>query len=295
MSKRALGKGIDSLFQVTSGVDGSAPADGLKLVEISRIFPNPGQPRKEFSEETLKELADSIREKGVLQPILVEGRDNGSYVIIAGERRWRAAGIAGLAKVPVIVRKFSEQEMLEIALIENIQREDLTPIEEAKAFKNIMETAVLGQEELAVRLGINRSTLANSLRLLKLPEDMQEGINRKDISAGHARAILSVINPADQRILYNRIVSGGLSVREAEAMAADLNKGVRSLGATTPEKTPKQKTPEIKDMEQRLLDILGTKVKIKGTGKKGSIEIAYFSMDDLDRLFDILSGGTNRQ
>jgi ParB family chromosome partitioning protein len=294
VSKRALGKGIDSLFHVTPGESDSPPTDGLKLVEISRIRPNPGQPRKEFTEEALKELADSIREKGVLQPILVEGQNEGSYVIIAGERRWRAAGIAGLAKVPVIVRKFSEQEKLEIALIENIQREDLTPIEEAKAFKNIMETAVLGQEELAVRLGINRSTLANALRLLKLPEDMQDGINKRDISPGHARAILSVINPADQRILYNRIVADGLSVRETEAMAADLNRGVRSLKAAGPEKNPKQKTPEIKDMEQRLLDILGTKVKIKGTGKKGSIEIAYFSMDDLERLYDILSAGTNR-
>jgi ParB family chromosome partitioning protein len=278
---------------VTPAEDGQSLSDGLRQVEISRIVPNPGQPRKEFSEEALKELADSIREKGVLQPILVEGRDDGSYVIIAGERRWRAAKTAGLSKVPVIVRKFSEQEKLEIALIENIQREDLTPIEEAKAFKNIMETAVLGQEELAARLGINRSTLANSLRLLKLPEDMQEGINKKDISPGHARAILSVINPADQRILYNRTVAGGLSVRETEAMAADLNKGVRSAGCT-PDRTPKQKTPEIKEMEQRLLDILGTKVRIKGSGKKGSIEIAYFSLDDLERLYEILSAGTKR-
>ena len=286
MSKRALGKGIDALFGADA-VSADIEADGLRRVPVSRISANPNQPRKEFSDETLRELADSIREKGVLQPILVEEQSGGTYLIIAGERRWRAAGLAGLSDVPVIVRSFSEQEKLEIALIENIQREDLTPIEEARAYRSLMDASSLGQEELSARLGKNRSTVANSLRLLKLPEDMQDSLNRRELTPGHARAILSVINPADMRILFNRIVDKGLSVREAEAMAADLNRGVRASGGGE-KHYPKQKAPELREMEQQLLDILGTRVSISGNGKKGSIEISYFSMEDLDRLYEIL-------
>lgn len=293
MSKRALGKGIDALFQGALPEDVSVGMEGFRKVAVSRISANPRQPRKEFQEEALRELAESIREKGVLQPILVEEQGESSYLIIAGERRWRAAKLAGLPEVPVIVRKFSEQEKLEIALVENIQREDLTPIEEAKAYKSLMDTAGLGQEELSSRLGKNRSTVANALRLLKLPEDMQEALNKREITSGHARAVLSVINPADQRILFNRIMANGLSVREAEAMAADLNKGVRASGDTE-NRPPKQKPPELQEMEQRLLDLLGTRVQIKGTGRKGSIEISYFSMDDLDRLYEILTKSAGR-
>lgn len=296
MSKRALGKGIDALF---GGGDLGDPqteqelpadlAQGLQHLPLSRIHPNPDQPRKDFPEDSLRELAQSIRQKGILQPILVEEREDGSYLLIAGERRWRAAGMAGLAEVPVIVRQFSDQEKLEIALIENIQREDLSPIEEAKAYKGLLEASAMGQEELASRLGKNRSTLANALRLLKLPEDMQEALETREISPGHARAILSVLNPADMRILFNRIRDKGLSVREAEAMAANLNKGIRS--ALPEEKDyPKQKAPELREMEEKLLDRLGTKVRIKGTGKKGSIEISYYSMEDLERVYEILRG-----
>ncbi len=290
MSKRALGKGIDALFGASDKNDApaAAEADGLRHVPVSRIAPNPNQPRKEFSDETLTELADSIREKGILQPILVEESGDGSYTLIAGERRWRAAGKAGLRDVPVIVRKFSDQEKREIALIENIQREDLTPIEEAKAYKGLMDASALGQEELSARLGKNRSTVANALRLLKLPEDMQESLSRREITPGHARAILSVVNPADMRILFRRIVDRGLSVREAEAMAANLNKGARAA-APAEKDYPKQKAPELREMEQKLLDLLGTKVAIKGNGKKGSIEISYFSMEDLNRVYEILT------
>jgi len=281
VSKRALGKGIEALFQ-TQAEETEGGAAGITTVPISSISPTPDQPRKEFSE--------SVQEKGVLQPILVENRDDGSFLILAGERRWRAAKLAGLEEIPVIVRSFSEQEKLEIALIENIQREDLTPIEEAQAYKRLMEASAQSQEELSARLGKNRSTVANSLRLLKLPEDMQQALNKREISPGHARAILAVINPADQRILFNRIMAGGLSVREAEALSADLNKGIRASGDKS-EKMPKQKMPELQDMEQKLLDVLGTKVRIKGTGRKGSVEISYFSMDDLERLYSLLIGG----
>jgi ParB family chromosome partitioning protein len=286
-----LGKGIDALFDELAGAGkagAAGPAEGLRQVPRESIVPNPKQPRKEFAPESLQELADSIKEKGILSPILVEEQAEGSYIIIAGERRWRAAELAGLREIPVIIRSYSEQEKLEIALIENIQRDDLTPIEEARAYKELMESASLGQEELAGRLGKNRSTIANALRLLKLPSEMQDALNRKELTSGHARAILSVVNPADMRILFQRIVGKGLSVREAEAVAADFNKGLRGSAPAKAETYPAQKQPELRDMEQKLLDILGTKVRITGNGKKGGIEISYFSPEDLDRLYDIL-------
>jgi ParB family chromosome partitioning protein len=292
-----LGKGIEALLGVAEAGDSeglSVPAaEGLRQVPRDRVAPNPNQPRKEFAEESLKELADSIKEKGILQPLLVE-ESGGTYTIIAGERRWRAAGLAGLKDVPVIiVRAHSDREKLEIALIENIQRDDLTPVEEARAYKELMSASGLGQEELAAKLGKPRSTIANALRLLKLPAAMQEAVSKRgEMSPGHARAILSVVNPADMQILFQRITGKGLSVREAEAMADDLNKGSRAAPAPVkPETYPKQKQPELRDMEEKLLDILGTRVRITGSGKKGNIEISYLSMDDLNRLYEIL---TNR-
>ncbi len=289
MSKRALGKGIDALFQSFTEEGKAEPlSQGYEVLEVSRLVPNPHQPRKEFKQETLEELAVSIRAKGVLQPLLVEPRDDGSYTIVAGERRYRAAMLAGLKKVPVIIRTFTEQERLEIALIENLQREDLTPIEEAKAYRTLMETSGLSQEELAERIGKNRSTIANTLRLLKLPEDMQDAIHTGSISPGHARAILSIVNPADMRILFNRILAKGLSVREAETMAAELNKGSRAAEPEKESSYPRQRHLELQEMEQRLLNVLGTKVRIRGNGKRGTIEIAYFSTEDLERIIEIL-------
>lgn len=291
MSKRVLGKGIDALFQSLSEEKKEEELSfdsGYEMMDISRLFPNPNQPRKEFRTEALEELAASIRAKGVLQPLLVEPRGDGTYCIVAGERRYRAALLADLKQVPTIVRSFSEQEKLEIALIENLQREDLTPIEEAKAYKSLMETAGLSQEELSSRIGKNRSTIANSLRLLKLPEDMQEAVNKGELTPGHARAILSVLNPSDMRILFQRIVSKGLSVREAEAMASNLNKGARGSVSSEEDRFPKQRPIELQEMEQRLLNVLGTKVQIRGNGKRGTIEISYFSTEDLERLIEIL-------
>ena len=291
MSKRVLGKGIDALFQSLSEEKKEEELSfdsGYEMMDISRLFPNPNQPRKEFRTEALEELAASIRAKGVLQPLLVEPRGDGTYCIVAGERRYRAALLADLKQVPTIVRSFSEQEKLEIALIENLQREDLTPIEEAKAYKSLMETAGLSQEDLSSRIGKNRSTIANSLRLLKLPEDMQEAVNKGELTPGHARAILSVLNPSDMRILFHRILSKGLSVREAEAMASNLNKGARGSASSEEERFPKQRPIELQEMEQRLLNVLGTKVQIRGNGKRGTIEISYFSTEDLERLIEIL-------
>ena len=300
MSKKALGKGIEALIQVADNVEtvkktgsdknSAAGIMGLgQFVDIEKVMANPDQPRKEFEEEALKDLAASIKEKGVLQPILVERKED-KYQIIAGERRYRAASLAGLKEVPVIEKELSEEGKLEIALIENIQREDLSPIEEAKAFSVLIKNYKIGQDELSKRVGKNRSTIANSLRLLKMPQDMQDAISSGEISSGHARAILSVVNPADQRILFNRIMSGSVSVREAEKQAADLNKGIRGSGKDDKKEDPKKnKSPDIAEIEQKFIDALGTKVNLNGTIAKGKIEITYFSKEDLERIFDIIA------
>lgn len=286
--QRALGKGIDALLMSGDDSELFSPASGSVVsVPIESLQPNPNQPRQEFRQESLRELSDSIREKGIIQPIIAEETEPGRYIIIAGERRYRAAGMAGLKEVPVLLRTFTEEEKLEIALIENVQREDLSPIEEAKAYRSLMEHASLNQEDVAKRVGKNRSTVANSLRLLKLPEDMQTALGSEELTAGHARAILSVVNPADQRILFNRIVAKGLSVREAETLAAELNRGLRP--SERKDAVPKKQYPELREIEQRFIDLLGTKVAVKGNVKKGRIEISYFSMDDLERIMEILN------
>lgn len=301
MSKnKALGKGLDALLEINSEIidinnysemDNKTvdTANRIVFIPLDKIAANPNQPRKTFDEESLEELAESIKQKGVIQPVLAEeDPDNiGNYIIVAGERRYRASKIAGIEKLPLIVKSFSEEDKLEIALIENIQRENLTPIEEAKAYRHIMESLNMNQQDLAERVGKNRSTVANSLRLLKLPEDMQDSLNEGKLTSGHARSILSTVNPADQRILFNRIVENGLSVREAETMASDLNKGVRP--AAKKEASPKKKMPEILSVEQKFIDVFGTKVQIKGNINKGKIEITYYSPDDLDRIFEIVN------
>jgi ParB family chromosome partitioning protein len=291
MSKKALGKGISAL--ISGDQEENRESSRIAEVELSALSPNPHQPRHDFSESSLAELSDSIKQKGVLQPILVEAGRDGSYTIIAGERRVRAAKMAGLRKVPVIVRQFNAQEKLEIALIENIQREDLTPIEEAQAYKRLMESAGLSQEDVAIQVGKDRSTIANSLRLLKLPADMQEALDSGEMSPGHARAILMAVNPSDQGLLFRRVIETGISVREAEQMAADLNRGKKISGKASkgrPQAGDERREPEIRELEQGLIEKLGTKVSIKGTSAKGRIEIEYYSSDDLERVFDIIQG-----
>jgi ParB family chromosome partitioning protein len=289
VSKRALGRGIDALIQQVDDETPPEPKD-VTTVKLRNIQPNPFQPRTEFDEEKLTELAESIKQQGVIQPLIVE-QDRDVYTIIAGERRFRAARMAGLSEVPVILRKFTDDEKLEIALIENIQREDLNPIEEGKAYRKLMERNKLSQDSLAKKIGKKRSTVANSMRLLKLPEDMQDSIVNGELSSGHARSILSVINPADQRILYNRILNEHLSVREAERQAAGFNKGMRSSEKERDKSSyPKLVPPEVQEIEQRFLDILGTKVSLKGDMKKGKIEITYYSKEDLERVYDIITG-----
>jgi ParB family chromosome partitioning protein len=224
----------------------------------------------------------------VLQPILVEESPGGRYTIIAGERRFRAARLAGLERVPVLVRRFADAEKLEIALVENIQRENLSPLEEALAYRRLMEVAGLNQEEVAGKVGKNRSTVANSLRLLKLPEEIQKAVGDEAVSAGHARAILSVNRAEDQVTLFRAIVKGGISVREAERIASDLNRGKRPERKGKKEKKGHwQKVPELRAIEQDLIEAFGTRVEVKGDHARGKIEIAYFSADDFTRLLSL--------
>lgn len=302
-----LGRGLDALLDEQDNERKSEPAadqSGLAGTELfvnpALLKPNPHQPRREFDEEALKELADSIREHGIIQPIVAEDAGDGTYYIIAGERRTRAARLAGLTKVPVVLKKYSDERKLEIALIENIQRENLNPVEEAQAYHQLMTLGNLSQEEAAARVGKNRSTVANSLRLLKLPEDMTSSLASGQITPGHARAILSVLNPADQRILFGRILGNGLSVRETERLAAELNGGIRAGGAQSKQAKkgaqadqPSAKDAAVRAIEQKFIDILGTKVAVKGNLDKGTIEIAYFSRADLDRVYELIDSASN--
>jgi ParB family chromosome partitioning protein len=299
--KQRLGKGLDALFP--KDFDGDRHSDegrnagrgpdaegiggspgGQLFLSPDKLLPNPGQPRKVFGEAGLQELAASIREHGIIQPVIAEDRGDGTYTIVAGERRTRAARMAGLKEIPVIVRNYSEAKRMEVSLIENIQRTDLNPVEEAAAYRTLMDLTGLSQDEVAARVGKNRSTVANALRLLKLPPRMRSALEDGSMSPGHARAILSLENAVNQEALFKRIIAGGVSVREAEQAAAALEGGERP-----PKKTAKnRRDPELSAMEQKFIKTLGTKVVIEGNLSRGSIKIDYYSMDDLDRLYSIL-------
>jgi ParB family chromosome partitioning protein len=279
---------------ISVNIEDKGPAlknDSVVQIAIDRLVPNPGQPRKNFDETELGELADSIKEHGVIVPVIAAEAGDGSYIIIAGERRTRAARLAGLDEVPVIIRDYTDQKQMEISLIENIQRSDLNPIEEATAYKNLMDFSSLSHEELAARVGKNRSTVTNALRLLKLSADVQKSLENGELSAGHARALLSVADTKPREKLFREITAKGLSVREAEKKAAALNTPAEdgSIPGGAEEKTSKR-PPEIAEMEEKFIEKLGTKVSIAGGLEKGRIQIEYYSMDDLDRLYGLLGG-----
>ncbi len=294
VKKKGLGKGLDSLIpdnksvKMTQTDDVSKKAEpevkvGEQMMKINMVEPNRDQPRKKFEEDALLELADSIKQFGILQPLLVRKRKD-YYEIIAGERRWRAAKIAGIKEVPVIVKEFTEQEIVEIALIENIQRENLNPIEEAMAFKRLLEEFNLKQDEVAERVSKIRTAVTNSMRLLKLDERVQQMIVDDMISTGHARALLAIDDKGLQYELANKVFDEKLSVRETEKLVKDI-------------KSPKKEKPKkeivdnyiYKDLENRMKEVMGTKVSIASKGKgKGKIEIEYYSDSELERMFDMI-------
>ncbi|MCM1049312.1 MAG: ParB/RepB/Spo0J family partition protein [Clostridiales bacterium] len=294
MAARGLGKGLDALIPNMSVDKKESSAAAIKtaekepetIVKITKIEPNREQPRKNFDEEALQELADSIKQFGLLQPILVQNR-NTYYEIIAGERRWRAAKLAGLKEVPVIIRNYTEQEIVEISLIENIQREDLNPIEEAQAFKRLLTEFNLKQEEVAERVSKSRTAVTNSMRLLKLCDEVQQMIIDDVISTGHARALITIEDPEQQYSIAKKIADEKLSVRDVEKLVKNLNK---------PEKAKKEtiqdKSLDIiyQDVEEKLKQALGTKVSISSKENgAGKIEIEFYTNDDLDRIMDMLT------
>ena len=272
--KSALGKGLEALLP--------EKGDEVIKIDITKIVPNVHQPRKVFRDEALRELADSIKEKGVLQPVIVTRVGDGTFRLIAGERRWRASQLAGLKKIPALVKDVSSQDSVEIALIENIQREDLNPMETAEAFDHLIREFRLTQETLSERVGKERATIANYLRMLKLPDEIKAYVNAGSIAMGHAKAILSIESKQKQIEAAKTIINLGLSVRAAEALC-------KKLAHPAPKAKKQEKMPEVVELEHKLVRALGTKVKIHHKGKKGSVEIEYYSLDELDRLVDIFT------
>ncbi len=293
LGKHGLGKGISSLigdYDSSNFETEKLEENGANVVEIEvvKIQANPDQPRKIFDPDALNELSDSIKSVGVVQPLLVEEVAPNKYMIIAGERRFRAAKLAGLKTVPCIIRTYSDLQRLEVALIENIQRENLNPVEEAKAYNYLIAEQGITQEELAKRVGKSRTAVTNSMRLLALPANMLQSLNEGLFTAGHARALLSVENPADREILYYKILKEKPSVRQAEALASSLNKGGR-LFVKDKKTVKKPKTEEIEAVEEKFLSAMGCQVEVKGKLDKGKLVIPFDSADELERIYGLLS------
>ena len=291
MAARGLGKGLDSLIPNTIGESkgkadkgtGSENKNPETMVKLTAVEPNRDQPRKNFDEDALLELAESIKQFGLLQPILVQERD-GYYEIIAGERRWRAAKIAGLKEVPVIIKNLTDQEIVEISWIENIQREDLNPIEEAQAYKRLLNEFHLKQDEVAERVSKSRTAVTNSMRLLKLCDEVQQMVVNEMITTGHARALLSIEDPEEQYMIAQKVFDEKMSVREVEKLVKNLHK---------PEKPKKAENKSLEviyqNIEEKLKESLGTKVSISSKDNgAGKIQIEFYDHDDLDRLMEYI-------
>jgi len=277
MTRKALGRGLSALLREVE-----TASAGLEQVPVDLIDPNPFQPRSAFPEETLRELAESIRSSGVLQPILVR-RVDGKYQLIAGERRLRAARMAGLQAVPAVIRDLGDRETLELAVTENVMREDLNPIEVAHAYDSLQERFQLSHEEIAARIGINRSTVSNTLRLLGLPEQIQNMVANGDVSAGHARALLGLQSADRQNELAQLIAKRGLSVRQVESIVAS------AQSAPEAQRVERKVDPNTRAAALEMERSLGTRVRIVGSENRGKIEISYFSGDDLQRLYELLT------
>lgn len=281
MTKKGLGKGLDTLFEKKPELEFE---EGISEIKISLIEPNRNQPRKSFDPDKLKALADSIKENGMIQPITVTKTEEGRYTIVAGERRWRASKLAGLSTIPAIVKEYDDKTIAEVALIENLQREDLNPIEEALGYKELSEKYLLKQEDISRMVGKSRSAVANSMRLLLLEEEFQKRLISGEISEGHARAALSLEDYELRSFLINQIVENELNVRQAEVLAKQLQKGVTKKE----KKRPDVYDIELERIQNRLSSNLGTKVTISHGAKKGKIEIEYYGNEDLERLLNII-------
>jgi ParB family chromosome partitioning protein len=281
MTRKALGRGLNALLQTVESA-----TSGLEQVRLERIDPNPFQPRHTFPEDSLKELADSIRTSGVVQPILLRhsALAEGRYQIIVGERRWRAARLAGLQAVPAVIRDLTDQDALEFALTENLLRQDLNPLDVARAYQVLQEKYHLSHEQVAERLGINRSSVTNTLRLLRLPSAVQEMLSKDEVSYGHARALLGLDSETAQVQLASIIAKQGLSVRQVEDMVA--SRATKPAAQQTVSKPPVD--PNTRAAALELERTLGTRVKILGDGRRGKIEISYFSAQDLNRIYDLI-------
>ena len=294
--KRGLGRGLDALFAdaapvleeentavIDEVVEKEEEADSGDRVHYIDIKPNPNQPRKKFNVKRLEELSQSIQDNGVIQPLVVQRKES-SYELVAGERRWRASRLAGLKKVPCLIREFDEKQNLIVTIIENMQREDLDPIEEANGLQQMIHKFGFTQEQVSESLGKSRAYIANSVRLLKLPEDVQKKVSEGKISAAHGRTLLSLEDSRKQRMLAERIEKEELSVRTVEEIVKKLKEG----GKKEPKKPEKTKSSEIITVENDLRDLIGTKVSIVQGKKKGKIELEYYSVDELNRLIDLL-------
>ena len=282
---RGLGKGLNAII----GADiVSEVIDRPRAIEISvdRLSPNPFQPRRSFTEEGLEQLAESIRHHGILQPIVVRPSGDG-YQLIAGERRWRAAQIAGLQRIPAVVRELDDPSMVQVALIENLQREDLNPIEEASAYRRLMDEFNMTQEQLSSTIGRSRPAIANAVRLLNLPTEIQRAVEERKLSEGHARCLLAISDQGDQLKVAAEIIANGLNVRQAE----ELVKGTtRNVSRETIRRGTSEEDPDAVRLTQRLGERLGTRVKLSGSVRKGKLEIEYYSSEDLDRILEIILG-----
>jgi ParB family chromosome partitioning protein len=282
---RGLGKGLNAII----GADiVSEVIDRPRAIEISvdRLSPNPFQPRRSFTEEGLEQLAESIRHHGILQPIVVRPSGDG-YQLIAGERRWRAAQIAGLQRIPAVVRELDDPSMVQVALIENLQREDLNPIEEASAYRRLMDEFNMTQEQLSSTIGRSRPAIANAVRLLNLPTEIQRAVEERKLSEGHARCLLAISDQEDQLKVAAQIIANGLNVRQAEELVRGTT---RDVSRETIRKRTSEDDPDAVRLTQRLGERLGTRVKLSGSVRKGKLEIEYYSTEDLDRILEIILG-----
>ncbi len=277
MQKRALGRGLDALMPEGRAGRAEQPWE----VPVDRVRPNPYQPRRQFSEDEMAELVESIRKHGVLQPVLVR-RAGDDYELVAGERRWRAAMAAGLKSLPAVIRECTDRQLMEMALVENLQREDLNAIEEAAAYRLLLQEFTMTQEDIAERVGKSRPHVANTLRLLQLPAEVQDLIREGRLSAGHGRALMGLSDGSLQRRVAERALTERLSVRQLEEL-------VQALSRRRERKQARSRTPELAAIEDRLQELLGTKVRISGE-RRGRVEIRFYSSEDLERIVDLLLG-----